>query len=178
MVPELHLVNYEGCSNQNRCLHHRLAMCPQWTAGKCFVLPNLIEKKLHLKRWLEMISMEKVAKTRDILKLQNLCLTIAAAASKSLQSCPTLCDPIDGSSPGSPSLGFSRQEHWSGLPFPFSNAWQWKVKVKLLSRVRLLETPWTAAHQVPPSMGFSRPKYWSGLPLLSPLTIAQVVFME
>ena len=42
----------------------------------------------------------------------------AAAAAKSLQSCPTLCDPIDGSPPGSPSLGFSRQEHWSGLPFP------------------------------------------------------------
>ena len=44
----------------------------------------------------------------------------AAAAAKSLQSCPTLCDPIDGSPPGSPSpsLGFSRQEYWSGLPFP------------------------------------------------------------
>ena len=42
----------------------------------------------------------------------------AAAAAKSLQSCPTLCDPIDGSPPGSPSLGFSRQEHWSELPFP------------------------------------------------------------
>ena len=42
----------------------------------------------------------------------------AAAAAESLQSCPTLCDPIDGSPPGSPSLGFSRQEHWTGLPFP------------------------------------------------------------
>ena len=42
----------------------------------------------------------------------------SAAAAKSLQSCPTLCDPIDGSPPGFPSLGFSRQEHWSGLPFP------------------------------------------------------------
>ena len=42
----------------------------------------------------------------------------AAAAAKSLQSCPTQCDPIDDSPPGSPSLGFSRQEHWSGLPFP------------------------------------------------------------
>ena len=40
------------------------------------------------------------------------------AAAKSLQSCPTLCDPIDGSPPGSPIPGFSRQEHWSGLPFP------------------------------------------------------------
>ena len=42
----------------------------------------------------------------------------AAAAARSLQSCPTLCDPIDGSPPGSSSLGFSRQEHWSGLPIP------------------------------------------------------------
>ena len=41
-----------------------------------------------------------------------------AAAARLLQSCPTLCDPIDGSPPGSPSPGFSRQEHWSGLPFP------------------------------------------------------------
>ena len=45
-------------------------------------------------------------------------VTAAAAAAKSLQSCLTLCDPIDGSPPGLPSLGFSRQEHWSGLPFP------------------------------------------------------------
>ena len=45
----------------------------------------------------------------------------AAAAAKSLQSCPTLCDPTDGSPPGSPSPGFSRQEHWSGLPFPSLN---------------------------------------------------------
>ena len=51
------------------------------------------------------------------------------AAAKSLQSCPILCDPIDGSPPGSPSLGFSRQEYWSGLPFPSpmheSERWKW-----------------------------------------------------
>ena len=56
-----------------------------------------------------------------------------AAAAKSLQSCPTLCDPIDGSPPGSPSLGFSRQEHWSGLPFPSpmheSEKWKWSRSV-------------------------------------------------
>ena len=62
------------------------------------------------------------------------------------------------------SLGFSRQEHWSGLPFP-SPMHKWKVKVKLLSRVRLFQTPWTAAYQAPPSMGFSRQEYWSGVPL-------------
>ena len=69
-----------------------------------------------------------------------------------------------------PSLGFSRQEHWSGLPFPspMHESEKWKVKVKLLSRVRLLATPWTATYQAPPSMGFSRQEYWSGLPLPSP----------
>ena len=65
-----------------------------------------------------------------------------------------------------PSLGFSSQEHWSGLPFPSpmheSKKWKWKW-----SRVWLLSTPWTAAHQAPPSMGFSRQEYWSGVPLPS-----------
>ena len=89
-------------------------------------------------------------------------------AAKSLQSWPTLCDPIDGSPPGSPSLGFSRQEHWSGLPFSFSNAWKWKVKGKSLSRVWPSATPWTAAYPASLSMGFSRQEYWSGMPLPSP----------
>ena len=57
----------------------------------------------------------------------------AAAAAKSHQSCPTLCDPTDGSPPGSPSLGFSRQEHWSGLAFPSpmheSEKWKWSHSV-------------------------------------------------
>ena len=68
----------------------------------------------------------------------------------------------------SPSLGYSRQEHWSGLPFPSPMQESWKVKVKSLSHVRLFATPWAAAHQAPPSMGFSRQKYWSGVPLPSP----------
>ena len=91
-----------------------------------------------------------------------------AAAAKSLQSCPTLCDPIDGSPPAPPSLGFSRQEHWSGLPFPSPMHEGEKRKVKSLSCVRLLATPWTAAYQAPPFMGFSRQEYWSGVPLPSP----------
>ena len=66
------------------------------------------------------------------------------------------------------SLGFSRQEYWSGLPFPSPMHEKRKVKVKSLSRVRLLTTPWTAAYQAPPSMGFSRQEYWSGVPLPSP----------
>ena len=59
-------------------------------------------------------------------------------------------------------MGFSRQEHWSGLSFSFSNASKWKVKVKSFSHIRLLATPWTAAYQALPSMGFSRQEYWSG----------------
>ena len=77
-----------------------------------------------------------------------------AAAAKSLQSCPTLCDPIDGSPPGSPVPGILRARTLEWVAISFSNAWKWKVKVKLLSRVWLLATPWTAAYQAPPSMDF------------------------
>ena len=91
----------------------------------------------------------------------------AAAAAKSLQSCPTLCDPIDGSPPGSPVPGILQARILEWVSISFSNAWKWKVKVNLLSRVQLLVTPWTAAHQAPPSMGFSRQDYWSGVPLPS-----------
>ena len=80
----------------------------------------------------------------------------AAAAAKSLQSCPTLCNPIDGSPPGSPVPGILQARTLEGVAISFSNAWKWKVKVKSLSRVRLLATPWTAAHQAPPTTGFSR----------------------
>ena len=91
----------------------------------------------------------------------------AAAAAKSLQSYPTLCDPIDGSPSGSPVPGilWARTLEWVAISF--SKAWKWKVKGKSLSRVRLLATPWTAAYQAPPSMGFSRQEYWSGVPLPS-----------
>ena len=78
-----------------------------------------------------------------------------AAAARSLLSCPTLCNPIDGRPPGSPVPGIlqARTQEW--IAISFSNAWIWKVKLKSLSRVWLLATPWTAAHQAPPSMGFS-----------------------
>ena len=78
----------------------------------------------------------------------------AAAAAKSLQSCPTLCDPIDGSPPGSPAPGILQARTLEWVAISFSNAWKWKVKVKSLSRVRLLATPWTAAYQAPPPMDF------------------------
>ena len=92
----------------------------------------------------------------------------AAAAAKSLQSCPTLCNPRDGSPPRSPVPGILQARTLEWVAISISNAWKWKVKVKMLSRVWLLEIPWTAAHQAPPSMGFSRQKYWSGVPLPSP----------
>ena len=113
---------------------------------------NLEEKERH-ERWMNN------SKTR-------------AAASKSLQSCLTLCDPIDGSPPGSsvPGILQARILEWAAISF-FS-AWKWKVKVKSLSRAWLLATPWTAAYQALPSMGFSRQEYWSGLPLPSPKTRA------
>ena len=92
----------------------------------------------------------------------------SAAAAKSLQSCPTLCDPIDGSPPGSAAPGILQARTLEWVAISFSNAWKWKVKVKSLSRVRPSATPWTAAHQAPPSMGFSRQEYWIGIPLPSP----------
>ena len=87
------------------------------------------------------------------------------AAAKSLQSCPTLCDPIDGSPPGSAVPGILQARTLEWVAISFSNAWKWKLKVKSLSHVLLFATAWTAAHQAPPSMGFSRQEYWSGVPL-------------
>ena len=93
---------------------------------------------------------------------------IAAAAAKSLQSCPTLCDPIDGSPPGSPIPRIHQARILEWVSISFSNAWKWKMKAKSLSHVWLLATPWTVAYQAPPSMGFSRQEYWSGVPFPSP----------
>ena len=103
-------------------------------------------------------------------------VTYAAAAAKSRQSCPTLCDPIDSSPPpGSsvPGILQARILEWAAISC--SNAWNCKVKVKSLSRVRLFATPWTAAYQAPLSMGFSRQEYWSALPLPSPDMLSRLV---
>ena len=97
----------------------------------------------------------------------------AAAAAKSLQSYPTLCDPIDGSPLGSTVPGILQARTLEWVAISFSNAWKCKVKVKSLSCVWLLATPWTAVHQAPPSMGFSRQEYWSGMPLPSPEIFAR-----
>ena len=87
----------------------------------------------------------------------------AAAAAKSLQLCPTLCDHIDGNPPGSPIPGILQGRTLEWVAISSSNAWKWKVKVKSLSRLRLLATPWTTAYQVLPPMEFSRQEYWSGV---------------
>ena len=91
------------------------------------------------------------------LELKNPCQCTAATATdaaKSLQLCPTLCDPIDGSPPGSAVPGILQARTLEWVAISFSNAWEWKVKVKSLSRVRLFTTPWTTAYQAPPSMEF------------------------
>ena len=85
----------------------------------------------------------------------------AAAAAKSLQSCLTLCDPIDGSPPSFAVPGILQARTLEWVAISISNAGKCKVKVKSLSRTRLFATPWTAAYQAPPSMGFSRQEYWS-----------------
>ena len=103
-------------------------------------------------------------KTKCLLQFND-----APTAAESPQSCPTLCDPIDGNPPGSPVPGILQARILEWVAVSFSNAWKWKVKVKSLSRVQLLATPWTIAYQAPPSMGFSRHEYWSGVPLPSPL---------
>ena len=91
------------------------------------------------------------------------CVSHSAAAAKSLQSCPTLCDPKDSSPPGFPVPGIlqARTLEWVAISFSKRN---YRKKVKSLSRVRLFVTPWTVAYQAPLSMEFSRQEYWSGLP--------------
>ena len=92
----------------------------------------------------------------------------AAAAAKSLQFCLTLCNPTDGSPPGSsdPAVLQARTLEWVAISF--TNEWKWKVKVESLSCVQLLATTWTVAYQAPLSMGFSRQEYWSGVPMPPP----------
>ena len=131
-----------------------------WFGLKSFKIRIVIE---HLR----IVARIKWENKYDVRVLANIIYTYAAAA-KSLQSCPSLCVPRDGSPPGSPIPGILQARTLEWVAISFSNAWKWKVKEKSLSRVQLLETPWTAAYQGPPSMGFSRQEYWSGVPLPSP----------
>ena len=121
---------------------------------------------MFISRWLR-----STAVTETTWSTKSKIFTAAVAAAKSLQSCPTLCDPIDGSPPGSPVPGILQARTLEWVAISFSNAGKWKVKVKSLNCVWLFATSWTAAYQAPPSVGFSSQEYWSGLPLPSPLHI-------
>ena len=132
----------------------------KWKWGKCKAKSQR-DITYHLLEWL-LSQKQKINNGKDV-KNRNIRKLSAAAAAKSLQSCPTLCDPIDGSPPGSPIPGILQARTPEGVAISFSNACKWKVKVKSLSHVWLLATPWTEAHQAPPSMGFSRQEYWSGV---------------
>ena len=126
---------------------------------------SLLSSSVH--RILQARILEWVATSFPNLSL-SLSLFIYIYAAKLLQSGPTLCDPVDGSPPGSPVPGILQARTREWVAISFSNAWKWKVKVKTLSHVRLSATPWTAAYQAPPSMGYSRQECWSGVPLPSP----------
>ena len=135
--------------------------------GICYSLSDLFSS---VKQALGSSTSLELTQIRFFLWLSNIPL-YAAAAAKSLQSCLTLYDPIDGSPPGSPIPGILQARTLEWVAISFSNAWKWKVKVKSLSSVRVLATPWTVAYQAPLSMGFSRQEYWSGLPLPSPIPL-------
>ena len=111
-------------------------------------------------------------------KLSCSTASLSFVTAKLLQLCLTLCNPRDGSPPGSPVTGILQTRTLEWVAISFSNAGKRKVKVKLLSHVRLSATPWTADHQSPPSMGFSGQEYWSGVPLPSPSFVTRGFFIS
>ena len=140
---------------------------------------GVAKSQTRLSNWTDPQGARSISRLHYLLLTQKFCIVenyfpyinyyaAAAAAAKSLQSCLTLCDPTDGSPSGStvPGILQARTLEWGAIAF--SSVWKWKGKVKSLSRVWLLATPWTAAYQAPPSMGFSRQEYWSGVPSPSP----------
>ena len=134
-----------------------------------FLLGNSVLRHFCISRALDNSWNRKKKKKMSIcsLNLRDKAWCLATTA-KSLQSCPTLCDPTDGSPPGSPVPGILQARTLEWVAISFSHAWKWKVKVKSLSHVWLFSTPCTGAHQAHLSMGFSRQEYWIGLPLPSP----------
>ena len=135
------------------------------TASGTIIISLLCNYYVGIKKYKEEILLYFKFGTWEVTRIiWSLLWMISQYAAKSLQSCPTLCDPIDGSPPGSPIPGILQARTLEWVAISFSNAWKWKVKMKSLSRVRLFTTPWTAAYQAPPSMGFSRQEYWSGVP--------------
>ena len=135
------LCDHTDCSTPGFSVHHQL--------------PEL----------LKLTTIKSVMPSNHLILCRPLLLLYYAA--KLLQLCPTLCDPIDSSPPGSRVPGILQARTLEWVAISFSNAGKWKVKVKSFSRVQLLATPWTAAYQAPPSIGLSRQEYWSGVPLPS-----------
>ena len=139
---------------------------------------NKIDKPLSRfkkKKGLKMRNVRDV--TSDTTKMQRIMRLWMLLPLLSRFSRVWLCNPIDGSPPGSPVPGILQARTLESVAISFSKAWKWKVKGKSLSCVRLLATPWTAAYQAPPSMGFSKQEYWSGVPLPSPLHLAEKYFI-
>ena len=132
---------------------------PLFSSNKIWELGHLTSSLNHC------VILDKSLSLLKLDQLQICCFYICFAAAKSLQSCLTFCDPMDGSPIGSPVPGILQARTLEWVAISFSNAWKWKVKVKSLSHVQLFAIPWTAARQAPPSMGFSRQEYWSGVPL-------------
>ena len=123
----------------------------------------------------------KESDTTELLNNNNMQLNIKKIKIKKISRRPKytfLCDPTDGSPPGSAIPGILQARTLEWVAISFSNAWKWKVKVKSLSRVWLFATPWTAAYQAPPSMGFSRQEYWSGVPLPSPQMVTAAMKLK
>ena len=118
--------------------------------------------------WTEVRDIVQETVIKTILKKKKCKNARPLLSAKSLQLCPTLCDPRDSSPPGSPVPGILQARTLEWVAISFSNAWKWKVKVNSLSRARLAATPWTAAYQAPPSTGLSKQEYWSGVPSPSP----------
>ena len=127
-----------------------------WTAAHQASLSITSSRSL-----LKLMSIELVIPSNHLILCRPLLFPPSIFPAKSLQSCLTLCDPIDGSPPGSSVPGILQARTLEWVAISFSNAWKWKMKGKSLSRVQLLATPWTAAYQAPLSMGFSRQVYWS-----------------
>ena len=144
---------------------HQIILVALRNSNRNFPKWNKKKKKNRLKRLIEL------QLTAGKLEAAWCMCNASAAAVKSLQSCPTLCDPIDGSPPGSPIPGFLQARTLDWVAISSSRAWKWKLKVKSLSHVRLFSTAWSVAYQTPPSMGFSRQEYWSGVPLSSLLCV-------
>ena len=145
-----------------RCVHCRLPyICEAWAWVTASTVVKLFNKRdnhlflhstlsLHRSNRKKTWSSQAFCPTKHHLNshpsLPNCFTTVSG---KSLQLCPTLCDPIEVSQPGSPIPGILPARVLEWVAIFFSNAWKWKVIMKSLSRVRLLATPWTAAYQAP-----------------------------